>query len=109
GEDVPSSAVLMALAKALDVSLAYLLDTQGVELTGVEFRTKASTTSRDRAHVENEVLEWIERYLQVEAVLELDSTKWQSPLDAPRRLRSVDDAEALAIAVREAWKLGGDP
>ena len=29
GEDVPSSGVLMALAKALDVSVAYLLDTRG--------------------------------------------------------------------------------
>ncbi|MDZ7637602.1 MAG: helix-turn-helix transcriptional regulator [Bryobacterales bacterium] len=44
GEDVPSSGVLMSLAKALDVSLSYILDTQGVQLSGVEFRTKASTT-----------------------------------------------------------------
>lgn len=109
GEDVPSSGVLMALAKALDVSLAYLLDTQGVELTGVEFRTKASTTTRDRAHVESEVLEWIERYLQVEAALELDSAQWQSPFDRPRQLRSISDAEQLANDVRDAWKLGGDP
>jgi Zn-dependent peptidase ImmA (M78 family) len=108
GEDVPSSSVLMALAKALDVPLAYLLDTQGVELTGVEFRTKASTTARDRAHVEAEVLEWIERYLQVEAALDLDSARWQSPFE-PRRLRSVADAETLANAVRTAWKLGVDP
>lgn len=108
GEDVPSSGVLMALAKALDVSLAYLLDTQGVELTGVEFRTKASTTARDRAHVESEVLEWIERYLQVEAALELDSARWQSPFE-PRRLRSVSDAEGLANEVRSEWKLGVDP
>lgn len=108
GEDVPSSGVLMALAKALDVSLAYLLDTQGVELTGVEFRTKASTTARDRAHVESEVLEWIERYLQVEAALELDSARWQSPFE-PRRLRSISDSEGVANEVRSEWKLGVDP
>jgi len=76
---------------------------------GLQSLSKASTTSRDRAHVENEVLEWIERYLQVEAVLELDSTQWQSPLAAPRRLRSIDGVETLATGVREAWKLGGDP
>ena len=109
GEDVPSSGVLMALAAALDVSMAYLLDTQGIELSGVEFRTKANTSARDRAHVESEVLEWIERYLQVEAALELDSGKWQSPFDRPRRLRSIADAEQLANDVRKAWKLGGDP
>jgi Zn-dependent peptidase ImmA (M78 family) len=109
GEDVPSSGVLMALAKALGVSVPYLLDTRGIELTGVEFRTKANTSQRDRAHVENEVLEWIERYLQVEAALELDSSRWQGPLQRPRRLRTFVDAEQLANDVRDAWKLGVDP
>lgn len=109
GEDIPSSGVLSALAKALDVSLAYLLDAQGLQLAGVEFRTKANTTGRDRALVETEVLEWIERYLQVELVLELDSADWQCPLPKPHKLRDVDDAEQLAGEVRKAWKLGLDP
>ena len=69
-EDIPSSGVMIEMSKALDVSLGYLLDTQGVNLSGVEFRTKASTSGRDRAHVETEVLEWIERYMQIEMVLD---------------------------------------
>ena len=109
GEDVPSSGVLSALAKALGVSLAYLLDTQGLQLSGVEFRTKANTTGSDRALVETEVLEWIERYLQVEVVLELDSADWQCPLPKRQKLRNVNDAEQLAAEVRKAWKLGLDP
>jgi len=109
GEDIPSSGVLTALAKALGVSLAYLLDTQGLQLAGVEFRTKANTSGRDRALVETEVLEWIERYLQVELVLELDSADWQCPLPKRRKVRDVNDAEQLAADVRKAWKLGFDP
>src|SRR5713101_4527572 len=109
GEDVPSSGVLIALTKALGVSLNYLLDTQGIELSSVEFRTKANTTARDRAHVETEVLEWIERYLQIELILDLDSAKWQCPVAHPRKLREVNDAEKLARDVREEWKLGLDP
>jgi Zn-dependent peptidase ImmA (M78 family) len=109
GEDTPSSGVLMALAKALGVSLNYLLDTQGIELTGVEFRTKSTTTVRDRAHVETEVLEWIERYLQIELILDLDSATWQSPFPNLRHLNRIEDAEGLARAVREIWKLGTDP
>src|ERR1700730_1816806 len=109
GEDIPSSGVLTALAKALGVSLSYLLDTQGIVLAGVEFRTKANTTGKDRAHVETEVLEWIERYLQVETVLELDSSKWQCPIPCPVKLRDIGEAEQLAKDVREAWKLGLDP
>jgi Zn-dependent peptidase ImmA (M78 family)/transcriptional regulator with XRE-family HTH domain len=109
GEDVPSSGVLMALAQALEVSIPYLLDTQGIKLSGVEFRTKANTSARDRAHVETEMLEWIERYLQIESILELDSTQWQSPFATLRKLRKVEDAEALANEVRTRWKLGIDP
>ena len=109
GEDIPSSGVLTALAKALGVSLAYLLDSQGLQLAGVEFRTKANTTGRDRALVETEVLEWIERYLQIELVLELDSAHWQCPLAKREKVRDVNDAEQLAEQVRKAWKLGLDP
>jgi Zn-dependent peptidase ImmA (M78 family)/DNA-binding XRE family transcriptional regulator len=109
GEDIPSSKVLNALAKALKVSLSYLLDTQGIVLSGVEFRTRANTTGKDRAHVETEVLEWIERYLQVELVLDLDSSKWQCPVPCPVKLKDIVEAEQLAKDVREAWKLGVDP
>lgn len=109
GEDVPSSGVLTALASALGVSLNYLMDARGIELTGVEFRTKASTTGRDRAQVQTEVLEWIERYLQVETILDLDSAAWNCPIPNPRRPRAVADAEKLARDVRDAWRLGNDP
>ena len=94
GEDIPSSGVLNALAKALDVSLSYLLDTQGIVLSGVEFRTKANTTAKDRAHVETEVLEWIERYLQVELVFDLDSAKWQCPVAMPGQMEEVKGSRA---------------
>src|SRR5262249_57494942 len=63
GEDIPSSGVLSALAKALKVSVAYLLDTQSVELAGVEFRTKASTTAHDRAFFQTDALNSPSPYL----------------------------------------------
>jgi Zn-dependent peptidase ImmA (M78 family) len=59
--------------------------------------------------VETEVLEWIERYLQIEMVLELDSADWQCPLAKREKLRDVNDAEQLAEQVRKAWTLGLDP
>lgn len=109
GEDVPSSGVLLALAKALDVSLNYLVDSQQVQLAGVEFRTKANTTARDRAHVATAVLEWIERYLQIELILDQDSSRWHCPVEPPVRLRDASQGEELAAKVRAAWKLGADP
>lgn len=109
GEMLPTSGVLAALAKALDVSLSYLLASGDIELSGVEFRTKAGTGARDRARVETEVLEWVERYLQIEEILELDSGGWSCPEGMPRRLEGFEDAERLADDLRSAWQLGIDP
>ena len=66
GEMVPSSAVAIALAEALEVPLSHLLSPSRVSLESVEFRKLASTRARDRAAVEGEVLDHVDRYLQVE-------------------------------------------
>jgi Zn-dependent peptidase ImmA (M78 family) len=108
-EMTPSSDVLLALSRALKVSVPYLLSIEEAELGGVDFRTKASTSAKDRARVEAAVLEWVERYLQLERILELDSASWGSPFAAQRRLKSIEAAEDLADEVRQAWDLGIDP
>ena len=49
GEDIPSSGVLDALAKAMRVSKSYLMDAHGIVLAGVEFepkRTRPPPTAR---------------------------------------------------------------
>lgn len=108
-EMTPSSGILIALSKALGVSISYLMDTQGVELTGVDFRTKANTSAKERAHVETAVIEWIERYLQIERVLELNSAEWETPVPQLHKLQTIAEAEALADLVRDKWRLGRDP
>lgn len=108
GESVPRSGVLIALSKALGVSIPYLLNAQGLELGCVEFRTKSTTTGKDRARVETEVVEWVERYLQIETILGLESHSWSQPFKA-QKIRKVDEAEGLADRVRMEWKLGTDP
>ncbi|MBW4622198.1 MAG: helix-turn-helix domain-containing protein [Cyanosarcina radialis HA8281-LM2] len=109
GEMTPSSDVLLALSKALGVTVAYLMDSQGIEITSVDFRTKASTTGKDRARVETEVIEWVERYLQIEEILELDGLQWRRPFDRLEAISSVEEAEDIANRVRDRWKLGCDP
>lgn len=109
GEMSPGSDVLVAMSKALGVSQSYLLAAQGVQLGAIEFRTKANTGAKDRARVETEVIEWVERYLQIEEILELNSAVWECPVGMPRRLKGMDDAEELAEDLRAAWKLGIDP
>ena len=71
-EMMPSSTVAIALADALEVSLGYLLSPTTVSLESVEFRKLASTKAKERAAVEGEVLDNVDRYLQVEQILGLD-------------------------------------
>ncbi len=108
GEMEPSSTVLIALAKALDVTLEFLVAPMDVRLGALEFRKKSGTSAKDRAFVEATVLEHVERYLIIEEVLDLDSATWKAPFD-PKRVNSLDEAEQIAIAARKAWKLGNAP
>ena len=105
----PSSTVAIALAEALDVPLSYLLSPSRVSLEHVEFRKLASTRAKDRAAVESEVLDRVDRYLQVEEILGLDITEQGGPDGAPYRINAVEDAEGAAMSVRVAWNLGGGP
>lgn len=109
GEMTPSSEVLVALSKSLNVSIPYLISPQTVELGKVEFRTKASTSAKDRARVETEVLEGVERYLQIEEILSLESATRITPSELPSNISSLEDAENLANKLREVWSLGIDP
>jgi Zn-dependent peptidase ImmA (M78 family)/DNA-binding XRE family transcriptional regulator len=109
GEMTPGSDILIALSKALDVSISYLMDTQGISLTSVDFSTKANTTAKDRARVETVLLEWVECYLQIEQILELNSAAWQQPINPPRPVKDIAEAEDLAEEIRHEWNLGCDP
>ena len=109
GEMIPSSDVLTALSKTLGVTIAYLMDTSEIELKSVDFRRKANTTAKDRARVEIDVLEWVERYLQIEQILGINSAEWEQPLRKLEVIYSLEDAEILAQKVRECWQLGLDP
>jgi Zn-dependent peptidase ImmA (M78 family)/DNA-binding XRE family transcriptional regulator len=108
GEMMPSSGILLAMAKTLDVSLDYLMGAQVQKLDGVEFRKKAGTSAKARARVEADVIEHVERYLTIEEILELDSAEWQQPFrEVP--LEREEEGEKLASRVRKAWHLGEDP
>jgi Zn-dependent peptidase ImmA (M78 family) len=107
-EMMPGSEVLIALARALDVSEDYLLRAESVELVGVDFRKQKLTKSKDKARVEAQVLAAVERYIEVEDLLALKSS-WNPPAGFPRKVTDLADAEAAAADVRKAWKLGIDP
>lgn len=109
GEMMPSSSVLVGMAKALGVSLDFLMSSQVVALEGVEFREKAAVTEREKALIEGEVIDHVERYLAIEEVLALPEVG--SALDEiePVEVADYDAAEQQADQLRECWKIGNDP
>lgn len=108
GEMMPASDVLTALAKELSVSVSFLLSEQVEKLEEVEFRKNANTSAAERAQVEALVIDHVERYLEIEEILKLESAQWHAPLE-PELLNTEEDAERLADKVRKKWNLGRDP
>ena len=109
GAMMPSSGVLIRLAKILGVSLEYLLSEQVEELEAVEFRKRSGTLVGERARVSAEVIDCLQRYLTIEEILGLDSGVWRTPQWANRFLNREDEGETVAENMRKEWQLGIDP
>jgi Zn-dependent peptidase ImmA (M78 family)/DNA-binding XRE family transcriptional regulator len=106
---MPGSKVLTELARALDVTLDYLLSEEVLSLEGIDFRKQVRTTVKERARVEAAVIDQLERYLTVEEILELGSAEWHAPGLESGRLESIEEAELAANELRDGWDLGDDP
>ena len=109
GMMMPSSSVLVGLSKALDVSIDFLMSSQVVELSGVEFRKHSKTSAKDRAQAEALVIERLEDYLAIEDILDLKELN--DPFAEVRCdvVASVGEIEKKAQDLRRKWKLGNNP
>ncbi len=109
GERWPEPIVLEALCLALGVSPRSLLDPLEINLGEIEFRKVARTTAADRQAVREELLELLERYLEIEDILEMDE-QWTAPvLEIAASNEDESYPEDMARALREEWKLGIEP
>ena len=107
-EAMPDSAVLIELADALNVRVAYLFGNPDMDFEIVEHRKKPNTTKREKSHIEAQALHFLERYLLVERLLHLPSFEWHSPREAPV-MRDVSGEDAAARSLRAHWGLGNNP
>ena len=108
-ESMPRSSVIIALADALDVTIEYLFDRWHLKLGDIEFRSTTNASQRTRSKLEVEVLSWLDQYLRIEAILELDAPGWHSPVERPPARIGDGDIEDLAEHLRMAWGLGTAP
>ena len=109
-EAMPSSNVLIALANALGVAVAYLVEAQETTLESVEFRRQTFANRREQAQAEANILAMLERYLAVEDLLGLPIEEWDRPRGAPFPVAAGElEAELAAYALRTHWSLGAQP
>lgn len=108
-EMMPSSTVLLALAKALNVTPEYLLSTREIELAGVDFRKEPQAGAKEERAVEAVVLDKVERYLEVEELFPGAEQLWSTPLKDEFTIHSLEDVEKAAEELRLIWNLGSDP
>lgn len=108
GQMMPNSRVLVGLARALDVSLDFLMGAQIESLEGVEFRNGSGISAKDRARIEATVVAKIENYLAIEEILGLNGEDIALDQHASNSIDSYESAEKLANDLRAAWNLGDD-
>ncbi len=108
-EMMPSSTVLLALAKALKVKAEYLLSEREIELEGVDFRKNPQAGLKEERAVVAAVLDRVERYLELEEMMPGIDEIWSAPQDLVFDIHRIEDAEEAAKSLRQLWELGIDP
>lgn len=106
GEMEPSQPVLLALSKVLKVSPHYLLSDRKVTVEAIDFRKDVSVDAKAEKATEAALIDYIDRYLDLEEILDLPSVEWHAPHLAGSTL---EDAERAAVELRAQWNLGVDP
>ncbi|MGC8785342.1 MAG: helix-turn-helix domain-containing protein, partial [Armatimonadota bacterium] len=107
GLDIPGSTVLIRLARELGVSLEWLLRPVQVSLSPARYRSHHSCLRRRAmTQIEEQVREWLERYLAIEDILGEGQAFHLPPI--PRTIEHEEDVERVAEDLRRAWNLGDD-
>lgn len=105
---LPGAETLFKLAQVLDVRLEFLLRQAPHLHIEPVYRCRKRMGAKAQDAVKVQIQDWLERYLLVESFLP-DDVRVQMPQGFPRTVRTLDDTERAAAALREAWQLGSDP
>lgn len=103
----PTSQTLIRLARALGTRTEFFLRPSTVSLDAPDYRKRASLGKKQLARIQADILDQVERFLEV---LSLFPRPPIDPFTLPERVPAVvqtlDRVDDVAVAVREAWRLG---
>lgn len=110
GDAMPSSDILLQLARALQVRTEYFFRPDPVVLEGIEYRKRSSLPKKRLDAITHEVLDQIERRIELENLFPQSPVKSFAPVEEVNdQMTSMDQIEDVADRVRSAWNLGFDP
>jgi Zn-dependent peptidase ImmA (M78 family)/transcriptional regulator with XRE-family HTH domain len=105
--DIPSSRVLIRLAKALAVKAEYFFRDSPEKISLVLYRKHARLSKTSMNAIHARIQEWLERYLEIES-FSIDE-KVQFNFLHRFKVDVIEDVEEAAKKLRNAWSLGLDP
>ena len=103
---LPDSAILLALADALDVDADFLFRPVEHRISNIEFRKKSSTGKKKIDSISSRIADSMERLIEVENILNLNDSQ-PAGID---KITVKDDADVLsaARAIRDRYAIGND-
>lgn len=104
---IPSSKVLIELAKALQLNVDYFFTPPTVELGTINFRKKSKLTTKRLEAIKEEVKLKLSNYLEIENILNIDN-EFDISIQK-RKLNAEPDIESIVKEIREEWQIGFDP
>lgn len=109
GQIVPSSSMLLKLAKILDVKFEYFFRPETISLEGVEYRKRSSLGQKQIKMISHEVIDHFERRLELEGLFPQPPVKKFSVSVPTEPINEYSQIEAVANSIRDIWKLGRNP
>ena len=103
----PTSGVILALSKSLNVKPDYFLKKKSIELKEIYFRKKVSLSKKIEESIIEKVRDYVERFLEIENILCINSI-FNNPLKKIL-IKDYNDAEVASQKLRESWELGLNP
>jgi len=112
GENMPSSGKLLKMAKALGVRTEYFFRPVKVEISGIEYRKRASTPQKTLDRINGDVWEQAERWAElIDLYPDTDTPvpAFMLPSTLPKQINGYEQLENIAKEMRQAWQLGQNP
>lgn len=103
----PSTKVLTAIAKALDVKTINLAVQPNVKVEFVAYRKGSGLSKKEQSNVESFVSSKLEDRIKIQDLL-FSLSKPNLPVKN-FKVKSIEDVESYSVELRSKWKLGLDP